>query len=126
MENTENVTTFSNLQVLNLLVKRLLGALIRYFYSYQFNRCCNGFALSTADNGCQEHYEPAGDLCIRASIFPETYENAQSRCQSDGGYLLSITTSEIQVINGEKFLNIININFCRNCNLFLNAIFTIS
>ena len=78
--------------------------------SYHFNRCCKGFALSTADNGCQEHYEPAGDLCIRASIFPETYENAQSRCQSDGGYLLSITTSEIQVIKGEKFINIINRN----------------
>ena len=60
------------------------------------------FALSDVDNGCQEHYEPAGNLCIRASIFPETYENAQSRCQSDGGYLLSITSSEIQVLKIKK------------------------
>ena len=49
------------------------------------------------ENGCQEHYEPAGDICIRVSIYPESYENAQTRCQSEGGYLLSITSPEIQV-----------------------------
>ena len=50
-----------------------------------------------SENGCQEHYEPAGDICIRVSIYRESYENAQTRCQSEGGYLLSITSHEIQV-----------------------------
>ena len=49
------------------------------------------------DNGCQDHYEPAGDLCIRASIYPETYENAQLKCVSEGGFLLPITSEEVQV-----------------------------
>ena len=53
--------------------------------------------IFSVENGCQEHYEPAGDICIRVSIYPESYENAQTRCQSEGGYLLSITSPEIQV-----------------------------
>ena len=54
------------------------------------------------ENGCQEHYEPAGDICIRESIYPESYESAQTRRQSEGGYLLSITSPEIQVTNNWK------------------------
>ena len=97
MENTENVMTFLNLQVLSLLISRLICSIIMLSLIGSIIILLV-FVLSDVDNGCQEHYEPAGNLCIRASIFPETYENAQSRCQSDGGYLLSITTSEIQVL----------------------------
>ena len=53
--------------------------------------------INFSDNGCQDHYEPAGDICIRPSVYPETYENAQLKCQSEGGSLLSITSQEVQV-----------------------------
>lgn len=53
--------------------------------------------IKFSDNGCQDHYEPAGDLCIRPSVYPETYDNAQLKCQSEGGSLLFITSQEVQV-----------------------------
>ena len=49
------------------------------------------------DNGCQDHYESAGEICIRPSAYPETYENAQAQCQSEGASLLHITSQEVQV-----------------------------
>ena len=36
-------------------------------------------------------------MCIRASVYPENYVNAQSICTSEGGSLLAITSKEIQV-----------------------------
>ena len=50
-----------------------------------------------SDNGCQDHYDPSGDLCIRPSAYPETYEDAQSKCKAEGGSLLSVTSVEVQV-----------------------------
>ena len=50
-----------------------------------------------SDNGCQDHYDPSGDMCIRPSAYSETYDDAQSKCKVEGGSLLSVTSVEIQV-----------------------------
>ena len=79
-----------------------------------------------SENGCQEHYEPAGDICIRASIFPETYENAQKRCENDGGYLLSITSQKIQVYHNNLTCSRERIKFkFFDLNIFSNFLFYI-
>ena len=52
------------------------------------------------DNGCNDQYEGAtATLCIRASTCPETYDNAQARCNLEGGQLLQDTNLEIHVRN---------------------------
>ena len=52
------------------------------------------------DNGCNDQYEGAtATLCIRASTYPETYDNAQARCNLEGGQLLQDTNLEIHVRN---------------------------
>ena len=52
------------------------------------------------DNGCNYQYEGAtATLCIRTSTYPETYDNAQARCNLEGGQLLQDTNLEIHVRN---------------------------
>ena len=49
------------------------------------------------DNGCQDHYEPAGNQCIRISAYKENYDDAQAKCRSEGSSLLYIESQEVQV-----------------------------
>jgi hypothetical protein len=54
--------------------------------------------ISFQENGCNEQYEGATDsICIRVSSYPETYDNAQARCNLEGGQLLQDTSQEIHV-----------------------------
>ncbi len=53
------------------------------------------FALA---NDCNEQYEAASDtLCIRVSSYPETYEDAQARCNLEGGQLLQDINPSVHV-----------------------------
>jgi len=57
------------------------------------------YMVCFADNGCSEQYEGATDtLCIRVSAFPETYEDAQSKCNTEGGQLLQIYNIDMHVM----------------------------
>ena len=50
------------------------------------------------DNGCVDNYEPITDkICVRISSFEETYEDAQSKCASEGGHLLYDINQDIHV-----------------------------
>ena len=52
--------------------------------------------LIPEDIGCNENYEPINDkTCVRISSFPETYEDAQAKCQSEGGFLLHDINQDI-------------------------------
>ena len=103
MENMAYAMTFSSHQVKkDITRKNSKILLVFHIWIFLNHHTILSFLIHMnivffSENGCQEHYEPAGDICIRASIFPETYENAQKRCENDGGYLLSITSQKIQV-----------------------------
>ncbi len=58
-----------------------------------------------SENGCNDQYEGATDtLCLRASAFPETYEDAQTRCNLEGGQLVQDYNPQIHVsINRRGF-----------------------
>ena len=62
---------------------------------------CVCFSIENAfpiENGCNDQYERAtATLCIRVSSYPETYEDAQARCNLEGGQLLQDTTIDIHV-----------------------------
>lgn len=50
------------------------------------------------ENGCEENYDPISDqACARISSYPETYDDAQAKCNSEGGYLLYDISQEIHV-----------------------------
>ena len=62
--------------------------------------------LHPPDNGCPANYDPVTDktsritdtICIRISSFTETYEDAQSKCASEGAHLVYDINQEIHVI----------------------------
>ena len=39
---------------------------------------------------CNDNYEPVNGLCIRVSPFPEKFDDALSKCQSEGASLLEV------------------------------------
>jgi len=50
------------------------------------------------ENGCNDQYDGATDtLCLRASAYPETYEDAQTRCVLEGGQLVQDYSPQIHV-----------------------------
>ena len=54
--------------------------------------------LHPPENGCPENYIPMEDSkCIRVSSFPETFEKAELKCESEGGFLFQYTNNEITV-----------------------------
>ena len=55
---------------------------------------CEVFVL---DNGCPDHYEPAGEHCIRASALTATYSEASEKCVAEGGSLLYIISDAMNV-----------------------------
>ncbi len=56
--------------------------------------------LSCSENGCNDQYDGATDtLCLRASAYPETYEDAQTRCNLEGGQLVQDYSPQIHVRN---------------------------
>ena len=58
------------------------------------------------DNGCAENYEPIGDVCVRISDFPESFDNATDKCTSEGGYLVQYVNDEIHVSSFSEFSRI--------------------
>ena len=49
-------------------------------------------------NGCNDQYEGVtANLCARVSSFPETYDDAQARCNLEGGQLLQVINQDIHV-----------------------------
>ena len=55
---------------------------------------CEVFVL---ENGCPDHYEPAGEHCIRASALTATYSDASEKCVAEGGSLLYIISDAMNV-----------------------------
>ena len=51
--------------------------------------------LNTAGSKCSTNYDLIGGKCIRVSPFPESFEAAAAKCQSEGASLLSITDQYI-------------------------------
>ena len=49
---------------------------------------CTKYFSSGAD--CSENYSPVDGKCIRVSPFPETFDAASAKCDSEGAQLLSI------------------------------------
>ena len=63
-------------------------------------RCLNNVEVNIppTDNGCNDQYEGAtSTLCVRASAYPETYEDAQARCNLEGGQLFQDISQEVHV-----------------------------
>ena len=51
---------------------------------------------SFSENGCSENYVPiANKYCIRISAYPEKFDQAVEKCDSEGGFLLQYTSEEI-------------------------------
>ena len=49
-------------------------------------------------NGCNDQYEGVtANLCARVSSYPETYDDAQARCNLEGGQLLQDINQDIHV-----------------------------
>ena len=69
------------------------------FSAYQLFLCFSLFLSSIwprpPDNGCPDHYEPAGQHCIRASALSATYSAASEKCVAEGGSLLHITSQQM-------------------------------
>ena len=54
--------------------------------------------LKPPENGCQESYTPLDEnVCVRVSAFPETYEDAKAKCESEGAFLFQHTNAEASV-----------------------------
>ena len=75
-----------------------------YFWGWHVGVCPE--FLHPPDNGCPANYDPVTDktsgitdtICIRISSFTETYEDAQSKCASEGAHLVYDINQEIHVI----------------------------
>ena len=58
-----------------------------------------------SENGCAETYDPITDtVCARISSYSETYEDAQTKCVSEGGYLLYVLDEQVHV-GGKYYSN---------------------
>ena len=54
--------------------------------------------LKPPDNGCQESYVPLeASTCIRVSAFPESFDDAKSKCESEGAFLFQHIDSDVNV-----------------------------
>ena len=52
--------------------------------------------LHPEDGDCAENYDAITDsICVRVSAYPETFDAAQEKCQSEGGFLLQYLNNEI-------------------------------
>ena len=61
--------------------------------------------LFLTDNGCPDHYEPAGEYCIRASALKETYSKASEKCVAEGGSLLYVLSQTMNVRHRQSMLS---------------------
>ena len=61
--------------------------------------------LFLTDNGCPDHYEPAGEYCIRASALKETYSKASEKCVAEGGSLLYVLSQTMNVRHRQSILS---------------------
>ncbi len=57
---------------------------------------CNDFA-EPPDNSCADHFFPVGDVCVRVSTIPMTFDNARAKCQMDNTDIAYITDVDIQL-----------------------------
>ena len=73
----------------------------KFHYCHTLN-----FALKFfSENGCAETYDPITDtVCARISSYSETYEDAQTKCVSEGGYLLYVLDEQVHV-GGKYYSN---------------------
>ena len=46
---------------------------------------------------CSDNYDRLEDLCVRVSPYRLSWDNAEAKCQSEGGHLLSITSQTLQL-----------------------------
>ena len=46
---------------------------------------------------CSLNYEQLGDICIRISTIPLSWFDAEEKCKKEGGHLISISSSDIQL-----------------------------
>ena len=53
--------------------------------------------LNTAGSKCSTNYDLVGGKCIRVSPFPESFDAAEAKCNSEGASLLSITDENIMM-----------------------------
>ena len=52
--------------------------------------------LHPQDGDCAENYDAISDsICVRVSAYPEIFDDAQEKCQSEGGFLLQYLNNEI-------------------------------
>ena len=45
---------------------------------------------------CGENYDVVSDLCVRISPYPLSWNDAEAKCQDEGGHLLHILSQEVQ------------------------------
>ena len=46
---------------------------------------------------CGENYDRVEDLCIRISPYKLNWDDAQAKCESEGGHLVSLTSEAQQI-----------------------------
>ena len=56
---------------------------------------CPGHLIPENED-CGENYDVVHDLCVRISPYPLTWNDAEAKCQSEGGHLLHIMSQEVQ------------------------------
>lgn len=56
---------------------------------------CSDF-VEPADNSCDDHFFPVGELCIRVSTLPKTLAGARAHCKADNADLAFITDADSQ------------------------------
>ena len=87
-----------------------------FYFSVWFDSEASGYSHTTSckldrffaiANDCNDQYEGASDtLCIRVSSYPETYEDAQTRCNLEGGQLLQDINPSVHVRNFHHYKNL--------------------
>ena len=45
---------------------------------------------------CSENYDRVDDICVRISPYRLKFQDAEDKCQSEGGHLLSIMSQAVQ------------------------------
>ncbi|XP_059096708.1 uncharacterized protein LOC131891201 [Tigriopus californicus] len=56
---------------------------------------CTDF-LIPEENGCGDHYDDVGDMCMRVSTFPVNFDEAVEACNQDGADLIAIVDDVIR------------------------------
>eukprot|EP00095_Tigriopus_kingsejongensis_P007775 maker-scaffold154_size301342-snap-gene-2.20 protein:Tk07775 transcript:maker-scaffold154_size301342-snap-gene-2.20-mRNA-1 annotation:"macrophage mannose receptor 1-like" len=57
---------------------------------------CTDYNFPPDQTGCPDYYDPIGEYCVRVSAVPETHDQAQARCESEGAQLAFIPDQEFQ------------------------------